>query len=62
MAERITDKLVKGLVAPARGNRILYDDEVRGFGIRITANGTRAFVLNYRSDAVGSGRRSNEFA
>jgi integrase len=61
MAERITDKLVKGLVSPAAGNRVVYDDEVRGFGIRITASGTRAFVLNYRHDAAGTGRRTNEF-
>jgi Arm DNA-binding domain len=61
MAERITDKLVKGLVPPTSGNRIVYDDEVRGFGVRITANGTRAFVLNYRHDASGTGRRTNEF-
>ena len=61
MAERISDKLVKGMVPPPSGNRIVYDDEVRGFGVRITANGTRAFVLNYRHDAAGTGRRTNEF-
>ncbi|MEE8276857.1 MAG: Arm DNA-binding domain-containing protein, partial [Alphaproteobacteria bacterium] len=53
MAERITDKLVKELEAPPRGNWIVYDGDhkgaVSGFGIRITAAGARSFVLNYRN-------------
>ena len=48
MAQRITDKLVKGLVAPETGNRITYDSEITGLGIRITAAGVRSWVLNYR--------------
>jgi integrase len=54
MAQRLTDKAVKVLAPPARGNTIAYDIEVKGFGVRITAAGTRAFVLNYRrkSDAL----------
>ncbi len=55
MAERLTDKLVKALEAPASGNRITYDEEVKGFGIRITSAGARAFILNYR--AAGRERR-----
>ena len=50
MAERITDKLVKGLVQPAKGNAIIYDDKVSGFGIRVTANGAKSFILNYRNN------------
>jgi integrase len=49
MAERITDKLVKELVPPSTGNRIVYDERIAGFGVRITARGARAFVLNYRN-------------
>lgn len=48
MAERLTEKLVRSLHSPASGNRISYDTEVRGFGIRVTTKGARAFVLNYR--------------
>jgi len=47
-AGRLTDTIVKGLPAPTVGNRIKRDTEVRGFGIRVTAGGARAFVLNYR--------------
>ena len=49
MATRITEALVKGLEAPAKGNNITYDTDVKGFGVRVTAGGARAFVLNYRA-------------
>lgn len=48
MNHRISDKLVRGLEPPPQGNRIVYDDEIKGFGVRITASGARAFVINYR--------------
>jgi len=48
----VTDKLVKGLTPPEGGNTVTYDgtahDAIRGFGVRITANGARSFVLNFR--------------
>jgi integrase len=56
MASKLTDKIVKGLRAPETGNRITYDSDVKGFGIRVTAAGSRAFVLNYRT-RVGRDRR-----
>lgn len=49
MAERLTDTIVKSLPAPASGNRITYDSECKGFGVRVTKAGARAFVLNYRT-------------
>jgi integrase len=48
MAQRLTDRAVKSLPAPNTGNRIYYDDLVRGFGIRVTKAGARSFVLDYR--------------
>jgi integrase len=48
MGRRLTDTIVRGLPAPARGNRIIYDTEIKGFGVRITTAGARSFVLNYR--------------
>ena len=44
---KLTDKIIKGLARPATGNRITYDDTVRGFGIRITAAGAKSFILTY---------------
>jgi integrase len=52
MPIRITDKLVKDLSPPAKGNAITYDTEVKGFGVRVTAAGARSFVLNYRANGV----------
>lgn len=49
MAKHLTEAIVKALPKPATGNRITYDDIVKGFGVRVTAAGTRAFVLNYRT-------------
>src|SRR5262249_49182993 len=53
---KLNEQTIKGLPAPAAGNRITYfagatiqgAKAPRGFGVRVTANGTRAFVLNYR--------------
>jgi integrase len=47
---RLTDALVKRLPAPAKGNRLTFDDGVSGFAARITAAGHRGFVLNYEKD------------
>jgi len=52
----LTDKEVRKLGAPARGSRITYDGgpdparSVKGFGVRVTAAGVKAFILNYRID------------
>ena len=35
--------------APATGYTILWDDAVKGFGVRITADGAVAFIFNYRT-------------
>jgi integrase len=57
MALRLTDRTVKTLPCPASGNRIYFDDLVRGFGCRMTAAGARGFVLSYRRKADGLQRR-----
>lgn len=48
MARRITQTTIKHLKAPEAGNRIEWDSEIRGFGVRITAAGVVAFILDYR--------------
>jgi integrase len=45
---RLTDKAVAALPTPAKGNRLHYDDQVKGLAARVTAAGGRAFVLSYR--------------
>jgi integrase len=57
MGDRLTDKMIKKLPVPNRGNRVTYDDIVKGFGCRVTAAGSRSFVVNYRRKADGLERR-----
>jgi integrase len=53
---KLNEETVKRLQAPPSGNRITYfagakiqgAKAPRGFGVRITAAGARAFILNYR--------------
>lgn len=54
---RLTDIIVRRLPMPGRGNKVTYDDAVRGFGCRVTAADARAFVLNYRRKSDGRERR-----
>lgn len=44
---RLTEANIKKLQPPERGNCITYDDEIPGFGLRVTAANARAFVLGY---------------
>ena len=50
MSLRLTDRLGRTIEAPVAGNRIVYDSEVKGFGVRITKAGARAWVINYRAN------------
>jgi integrase len=57
---KLSEDTVKKLPVPARGNRVTYfaGDTVqgatapRGFGVRVTKGGARAFILNYRVGAA----------
>ncbi len=48
MSQRISQRTIANLRPPARGNRILYDLEIAGFGVRVTSAGAISFILNYR--------------
>jgi integrase len=47
----LTDAVVKRLRTPKKGKEITLDDEVTGFGARITAAGARSYVLRYTTRA-----------
>jgi integrase len=49
MKAHLTERNVKTIEPDASGrNLLVFDDEVAGFGLRITPAGSRAFILNYR--------------
>jgi len=54
---RLTDAVVRHLEPPGAGNRITYDDTVKGFGARVTANAAKSFVLSYVVRGGGRQRR-----
>ena len=56
MKTRLTDAEIKRISAPLTGNTVTYDSAVTGLGIRVTAAGHRAFILNYRT-RTGKQRR-----
>src|SRR5215468_2641173 len=53
---KLSEETVKQLPVPGKGNRVTYfagatiqgAKAPRGFGVRVTAAGSRAFILNYR--------------
>ena len=48
----LTDQKVRKVEPPLRGNVIQYDgkDGIPGFGVRVTSNGVRSFILSYRAN------------
>lgn len=51
---RIAEKTIKSLKASASGNRIYYDGQVGGFGVRVTAGGAISFILTYWTAVSGA--------
>lgn len=47
MGKRIVQRSIAKLSAPKEGNRITWDSEIPGFGVRVTAAGAISFVLDY---------------
>ena len=45
---RLKDENLKKCLPPVKGNKVYYDSEVKGFGLRVTAAGAKSFIYNYR--------------
>ncbi|WP_229738361.1 Arm DNA-binding domain-containing protein, partial [Sinisalibacter lacisalsi] len=43
----ITETFAKRAEAPETGSKIHYDDAIKGFGLRVTKAGAKAFILNF---------------
>jgi integrase len=53
---RLTKRTVDAAEAPANGETFLWDDDLRGFGLRVYASGRRTFVVQYRLRGGRGGR------
>jgi integrase len=49
-SRRLTDAIARKALPSARGAAILWDAEVKGFGLRLSPGGGRSFVLDYRAE------------
>ncbi|MDA1235755.1 MAG: integrase arm-type DNA-binding domain-containing protein, partial [Acidobacteria bacterium] len=45
---RLTEQTIRKFPTPEKGNKVHYDEEIKGLGLRVTAANARAFILNYR--------------
>lgn len=48
MAERLTDALARRASAGNRPQKFFWDADVKGFALRVTNRGAKAFILDYR--------------
>ena len=55
---KLNKRSVDGLLPPAKGQAVLWDTEVRGYGVRVLPSGTKTFILQYRNPE-GIQRRIN---
>jgi integrase len=53
---KLDKKVIDKLKPPIQGQTFLWDSVVPGFGIRVTQNGIKSFILQYRNSA-GKSRR-----
>lgn len=49
-SSKLTDTEARKALSPKQGQRIIWDETIKGFGLRVTANGAKSFVLDYRSE------------
>ena len=44
---RLTDMSIRALELPQKGVRVVYDDTIPGFGVRVSEGGSKSFVLTH---------------
>jgi hypothetical protein len=50
---KITKRAVDALVLRDGKQAVLWDSEVKGFGVRVRAGGSKSYVLHYRPGSSG---------
>src|SRR3974390_2599312 len=62
---RITQRNARSAALPANGQAIYFDDDVKGFAVRVTSNGSRAYIVEVRRGSrsqrlmIGKGAESS---
>lgn len=46
---RLTERVIDRLTPPTSGYLIAWDEDLKGFGVRVTAAGAKSFIVNYRT-------------
>ncbi len=46
---KLTKRNIDAIRPPESGYRIEWDDELKGFGVKVTGNGTKTFICFYRN-------------
>lgn len=58
MAVKLTDRAVAAAQCPVgRKDMLLFDDVLKGFGVRVMANGRRVFLFQYNEASAPGGKR-----
>jgi integrase len=60
MRGKVTKRAVDALEPSANGESVLWDQEVRGFGVRARTGGAKTYILHYRA-GTGRGARLRKF-
>ena len=45
---RITERTARSAPIPCKGQALYFDNDVKGFGVRVTSNGSRAWFVEVR--------------
>ena len=59
--DRLTADRIYAATPPKTGQAIIWDAEVAGFGLRVTAGGAKSFILNYRFADPTDRRKSSQY-
>src|ERR1035437_4386718 len=54
---KLTKSKVEGFPIPVKGQALHWDDELRGFGVRVTPSGARSYIVQGRVSGSAKSRR-----
>ena len=61
MKGTISKRAIDALQAPAKGEVVLWDSALKGFGLRVRPSGEKTFILCYRPNGGGRGQPYRKF-